>query len=161
MHLQHDMVYCADLYARPILGIVPDDVTFSAAKLFFAYGLGNNLYFPFRVGASAILYPGRPLPETMLDPSARDKPTIFFGVPTLYAAMLAIRDARNKVRSVLIAPVRLGWRGPAAGAVQTLAGALRHRHSRRHWYHRNPTYLYLESSRGVKPGSSGIVVPGL
>src|SRR5215813_8375600 len=86
VHLQHDIVYCADLYARPILGIGPEDITFSAAKLFFAYGLGNNLYFPFRVGASAILYPGRPLPETMFEIMSRDKPTIFFGVPTLYAA---------------------------------------------------------------------------
>jgi benzoate-CoA ligase len=99
VHLQHDMVYGADLYARPILGIGPEDITFSAAKLFFAYGLGNNLYFPFRVGASAILYPGRPLAETIFEIIARDKPTIFFGMPTLYAAMLAgplrHRDSRR------------------------------------------------------------------
>ena len=96
VHLQHDMVYCADLYARPILDIGPDDITFSAAKLFFAYGLGNNLYFPFRVGASAILHPGRPLPETMFEIITRERPTIFFGVPTLYAAMLAMRDVETK-----------------------------------------------------------------
>src|SRR6266511_3453576 len=96
VHLQHDMVYCADLYASQILNIGPDDVTFSAAKLFFAYGLGNDLYFPLRVGASAILYPGRPLPETMFEIIARQKPTLFFGVPTLYAAMLAIRDAEKR-----------------------------------------------------------------
>jgi benzoate-CoA ligase len=96
VHLPHDMVYCADLYARPILGIGPEDITFSAAKLFFAYSLRNNLYFPFRVGASAILYAGRPLAETMFEIISRDKPTIFFGVPTLYAAMLAIRDDETK-----------------------------------------------------------------
>lgn len=67
IHLQHDMVVCADLYARPILVINEQDMTFSAAKLFFAYGLGNNLYFPFRVGASTILHPGRPLPEKMFE----------------------------------------------------------------------------------------------
>src|SRR5919109_3310444 len=95
VHLHHDMVYCADLYARPIPDLGPDDITFSAAKLFFAYGLGNSLYFPFRVGASAVLYPGRPLPETMFEVITREQPTIFFGVPTLYAAMLAMRDAEK------------------------------------------------------------------
>src|ERR1051326_1369150 len=65
VHLQHDMLYCTEYYAKPILNITENDITFSAAKLYFAYGLGNNLYFPFSVGASAVYHPGRPLPEDM------------------------------------------------------------------------------------------------
>src|SRR3989442_1430000 len=96
VHLQHDMTYCTEFYAKPILGIRQEDITFSAAKLFFAYGLGNNLYFPFAVGASAVHYPGRPLPEDMFKVVQQYRPSIFFGVPTLYAAMLALPDAENR-----------------------------------------------------------------
>src|SRR2546425_4265889 len=62
-HLQHDMVVCSDPYGLHMLGIADRDRTFSAAKLFFAYGLGNNMYFPMRVGAQAVLYSGRPTAE--------------------------------------------------------------------------------------------------
>ncbi|MBA2680278.1 MAG: benzoate-CoA ligase family protein, partial [Ktedonobacteraceae bacterium] len=96
VHLQHDMVYCAENYARAVLGIREDDITFSAAKLYFAYGLGNNLYFPFHVGASAVYYPGRPLAEEMFKTIERYRPTIFFGVPTLFASMLALPDAEKR-----------------------------------------------------------------
>jgi benzoate-CoA ligase family protein len=96
VHLQHDMSYCTEYYAKPILGIREEDVTFSAAKLFFAYGLGNNLYFPFAVGASAVHYPGRPLPEDIFKVVQQYRPTIFFGVPTLYAGMLALPDAEKR-----------------------------------------------------------------
>ena len=96
VHLQHDMTYCTEYYAKPILGIQENDITFSAAKLFFAYGLGNNLYFPFAVGASAVLYPGRPLAEDMFKVIEQYRPTIFFGVPTLYASMLALPDAGKR-----------------------------------------------------------------
>src|SRR5205085_1886103 len=95
VHLQHDMTFCTEYYAKPILGIYENDITFSAAKLFFAYGLGNNLYFPFAVGASAVHYPGRPVPEDMFKVVERYRPTIFFGVPTLYAGMLALPDAEQ------------------------------------------------------------------
>ncbi len=96
VHLQHDMAYCTEYYAKPILNISEQDITFSAAKLFFAYGLGNNLYFPFAVGASAVLYPGRPLPEDMFKVVEQYRPTIFYGVPTLYAGMLALSDAEKR-----------------------------------------------------------------
>ena len=96
VHLQHDMAYCTEYYAKPILNISEQDITFSAAKLFFAYGLGNNLYFPFAVGASAVLYPGRPLPEDMFKVVEQYRPTIFYGVPTLYAGMLALPDAEKR-----------------------------------------------------------------
>ncbi len=96
VHLQHDIVYCTEYYAKPILGMNEHDITFSAAKLFFAYGLGNNLYFPFGVGGSAVLYPGRPQAEDMFKVVEQYRPTIFFGVPTLYASMLALPDAGKR-----------------------------------------------------------------
>ncbi len=96
VHLQHDMLYCTEYYAKPILGIKEGDITFSAAKLYFAYGLGNGLYFPFSVGASTVLYPGRPLAEDMFKVVEQYRPTIFFGVPTLYASMLALPDVGKR-----------------------------------------------------------------
>ncbi len=96
VHLQHDMSYCTEYYAKSVLGIREDDITFSAAKLYFAYGLGNNLYFPFGVGASAVHYPGRPLAEDMFKVIQQYRPTIFFGVPTLYASMLALPNAAQR-----------------------------------------------------------------
>ncbi len=76
VHLQHDMYVCCELYAKPVLGITPEDITFSAAKLYFAYGLGNGLYFPLSVGASAIHYPGRITPEAAFRTIAEQRPTI-------------------------------------------------------------------------------------
>ncbi|MBI4607981.1 MAG: AMP-binding protein, partial [Candidatus Rokubacteria bacterium] len=96
VHLQHDMVVCADTYALQVLGMSEHDRTFSAAKLFFAYGLGNNMYFPMRVGAQAVLSPPRPTPESMFEVIDRYKPTLFFGVPTLYAAMLQVKEAEKR-----------------------------------------------------------------
>jgi benzoate-CoA ligase len=89
VHLQHDMVVCSDLYARGVLGMTEDDRCFSVAKLFFAYGLGNALYFPFGVGATTILHPGPPTPPNVFDIVTRRKPTLFFSVPTSYAQLLA------------------------------------------------------------------------
>lgn len=96
VHLHHDMVYCTELYAKGVLNIQESDITFSAAKLYFAYGLGNNLYFPFGVGGSAVHYPGRPLAEDMFNVVQQYRPTIFYGVPTLYASMLALPDAEKR-----------------------------------------------------------------
>ncbi len=160
VHLHHDMVYCADLYARSILKLTPDDVTFSAAKLFFAYGLGNNLYFPLRVGASAILYPGRPLPEKMFEIIAQEKPTIFFGVPTLYASMLALPDAEktydlSSLRLCVSAgealPAELYTRWKARFGTEILDGIGT----------TEVLHIFISNHPGrVKPGSSGTIVPG-
>ena len=92
VHLQHDMVYCAENYARSVLDINENDRTFSVAKLFFAYGLGNGLYFPFYVGGTTILYPGRPEPKPIYETLTKYKPTLFFCVPTAYAGLLAAED---------------------------------------------------------------------
>ncbi|MCZ6876174.1 MAG: benzoate-CoA ligase family protein [bacterium] len=96
VHLQHDMLYVSDLFGQQFMQMTAQDRTFSAAKLFFAYGLGNNMYMPMRVGASAVLLPDRPTPEAMFETISRYRPTIFYGVPTLYAQMLQVENASSR-----------------------------------------------------------------
>src|SRR5918999_5719708 len=96
VHLQHDMWICVETYAKQVLGIRPTDTVYSAAKLFFAYGLGNAGYFPMAVGARSVLYPHRPTPEAVFEILSRHRPTLFFAVPTLYAGMLAVKDADRR-----------------------------------------------------------------
>ncbi len=88
-HEHHSMMDTALDYGQAVLGIAQDDVVFSAAKLFFAYGLGNALSFPMSVGATTILWTARPTPDDIFATLQQHQPTIFYGVPTLYAAMLA------------------------------------------------------------------------
>src|SRR3954467_13819900 len=88
VHLPSHLIATAELYARPVLGIRESDVVFSAAKLFFAYGLGNAMTFPLAVGATTILMAERPTPDAVFKRLVEKKPTIFYGVPTLYAALL-------------------------------------------------------------------------
>jgi 4-hydroxybenzoate-CoA ligase len=88
-HVHSSLKATADTYAATVLNLRPDDVVFSAAKLFFAYGLGNSMTFPMAVGASTVLLPDRPTPDVVLDIMRRHRPTLFAGVPTLYAALLA------------------------------------------------------------------------
>jgi benzoate-CoA ligase len=92
VHVHSSMIFTAELYGKGILGFKESDVVFSAAKLFFAYGLGNSLSFPLAFGAAAILMAERPTPASVFKRLVENKPTIFFGVPTLYAAMLASPD---------------------------------------------------------------------
>lgn len=92
VHVQTSMIRTAELYAQPILGIEADDVVFSAAKLFFAYGLGNGLTFPLSVGATTILLGERPTPAAVCRILREYRPTIFYGVPTLYSALLACAE---------------------------------------------------------------------
>ena len=89
VHLHSHLIATAELYAKPILGIRESDVVFSAAKLFFAYGLGNALTFPMAVGATTVLMAERPTPDAVFKRLVEKRPTIFYGVPTLYAALLA------------------------------------------------------------------------
>lgn len=88
-HVHSSLRATADTYGRQVLGIAPDDLMFSAAKLFFAYGLGNSMTFPMAVGAATALLPDRPTPDAVLGMLREHHPTIFAGVPTLYAALLA------------------------------------------------------------------------
>jgi 4-hydroxybenzoate-CoA ligase len=87
-HLHSNLAATAETYAKQVLGIREDDVVLSAAKLFFAYGLGNALTFPMSVGATIVLNPERPTPATMFALMNKYNPSIFYGVPTLFAAML-------------------------------------------------------------------------
>jgi 4-hydroxybenzoate-CoA ligase len=88
-HVHTSLMATAKLMGQGIIGIREDDVAFSAAKLSFAYGLGNAVSFPLSVGASAVLLPDRPTPQAVLDTIRRHRPTIFYAVPSLYAALLA------------------------------------------------------------------------
>ena len=89
MHRHTSLRATHDTYGRQVLGITEKDTVFSAAKLFFAYGLGNAMTFPLGEGATIVLMAGRPTPASVMEVMKRTNPTIFFGVPTLYAAMLA------------------------------------------------------------------------
>ena len=89
VHLHGHLLETSRRYAQPILGLREDDVVFSAAKLFFAYGLGNALTFPMAVGATAVLLEGPPRPESVSAILKRHQPTVFYGVPTLFGMLLA------------------------------------------------------------------------
>ena len=93
VHLQHDMAYTAASYANSVLKLTPDDICYSVPKIFFAYGLGNSLTFPFSAGACCVLVPGQPRPETVLDAIETYRPTVFFGLPTLYTALARAASA--------------------------------------------------------------------
>jgi benzoate-CoA ligase len=160
VHLHHDMTYCTEYYAKPVLGIQESDITFSAAKLFFAYGLGNNLYFPFGVGASAVHFPGRPVAEDMFKVVEQYRPTIFFAVPTLYASMLALPDAGKRfdfssVRICVSAgealPADILRRFEDSFSVPILDGI----------GSTEILHIFISNRRGeIKPGSTGKLVPG-
>jgi benzoate-CoA ligase family protein len=160
VHLQHDMVVCAETYAAQVLGIRPEDRTFSAAKLFFAYGLGNNMYFPMSVGAQAVLYPRRPTPEAVFEVISRHRPTIFFGVPTLYAAMLALPDVERRydlsslrvcVSAGEALPEQLYRRWRERFGVEILDGVGT----------TEILHIFISNRAGeARPGSSGTPVPG-
>ena len=92
VHVQTSLVQTAELYGQGVLGIGAVDVIYSAAKLFFAYGLGNALTFPISVGATSILFAGRPKPPEVSRILREQRPTIFFGVPTLFSSLLASPD---------------------------------------------------------------------
>ena len=91
-HVHSSLKATADTFGQQIIGIVEDDVVHSAAKLFFAYGLGNGMSFPMSVGATTILNSGRPTPEAVIDILTNEKPTVFCGVPTLFVALNAAWD---------------------------------------------------------------------
>ncbi len=113
VHRHRDMVVTSQLYGVDVLGAREDDVFFSAAKLFFAYGLGNAMTFPLWVGGTAVLAAPRPTPDMTFEVIERFKPTLYFGVPTLYAAQLAALDKANPVLSSVRYCVSAGEALPA------------------------------------------------
>jgi 4-hydroxybenzoate-CoA ligase len=130
-HVHTTPVAAARLMGRHVIGIREDDVVFSAAKLFFSYGMGNAMAFPLSVGATTVLLPHRPTPDAVLDVMRRHRPTIFYGVPTLFASLLAHKDMRrgagsDRLRLCISAgealPAELGKRWSDACGVDVLDG---------------------------------------
>jgi acetyl-CoA synthetase len=93
VHLQHDMAYSEAAFARNVLKLKSDDVCFSVPKIFFAYGFGNSITFPFSVGATTLLLPGQPKPAAIFEAIGRYRPTAFFGLPTLYISLTKAEGA--------------------------------------------------------------------
>jgi benzoate-CoA ligase len=136
------------------------DRTVSAAKLFFAYGLGNNGYFPLRVGGQGVLYPHRPTPDAMFELIQRHRPTLFFGIPTLYAAMLQVKEAEKRydlsclrlcVSAGEALPEELYRRWQERFGVEILDGIGT----------TEILHIFLSNRPGrARPGSTGLAVPG-
>jgi benzoate-CoA ligase len=159
VHLQSHLILTAELYAKPVLGIAEDDVVFSAAKLFFAYGLGNSLTFPMAVGATSVLVAERPTPALVARILAEKKPTLFYGVPTLYAAMLASPDLPARERVALrrcvsageALPEDIGRRWSERFGVEILDGI----------GSTEMLHIFLSNRPGaVRYGTTGVPVPG-
>ena len=130
-HVHTTPLAAARLMGRHIIGIREDDVVFSAAKLFFSYGLGNAMAFPLSVGATSVLLPQRATPEAVFEVLRRQRPTIFYGGPTLYASLLAHKDmtrgaGSDRLRLCISAgeplPRALGERWRQASGVDVLDG---------------------------------------
>ena len=103
IHLHRDIPYSVETYGTTILNIKEDDITFCSSKLFFAYGLGNSLYYPLTSGATVVLYPDQPLAEVLYEIINRYSVTIFFAVPTLYGRMLQTGGSLGKVKKCVSA----------------------------------------------------------
>jgi benzoate-CoA ligase len=159
VHLHSHLILTAELYAVPVLGIRESDVVFSAAKLFFAYGLGNALTFPLAVGATTILMAERPTPDAVFKRLVERKPTIFYGVPTLFAALLVNPAFPRKEQLSL--------------RVCTSAGEALPPEIGKRWKERTGTelldgigstemlHIFLSNYPGdVRPGTTGKPVPG-
>jgi benzoate-CoA ligase len=161
VHLQHDMVVCSERYAEGILNITDADRCFSVAKLFFAYGIGNALYFPLAVGATSILYPGPPKPQHVFETIERHRPTLFFSVPSNFAALLAYH--RDDGREFDLSSVRY-----AISAGESLPAAIFHRFKDRFGVEildaigsTEVLHMFIANRPGaVRPGSSGQIIPG-
>ncbi len=104
VHLQHDMAYSNEAFARHLLKLRPDDICFSVPKIFFAYGFGNSITFPFAAGAATLLLPGQPKPASIFAAIERFRPTVFFGLPTLYTSLTKADGADEPISP------RCGWR---------------------------------------------------
>ena len=159
IHAHSSPIQTAELYAKPILGIREDDVVFSAAKLFFAYGLGNALSFPLSVGATTVLMAERPTPPAVFARLRKHQPTIFYGVPTLFAALLANPElpARGELRLRVCAsagealPADIGKRWTDRFGVEILDGL----------GSTEMLHIFLSNRPGrVRYGTTGTPVPG-
>src|SRR5882672_6149208 len=162
VHLHHDMVVCAELYAKDVLQITENDRFFSVAKLFFAYGLGNGLYFSLSVGATSILWPGSPSPPNIYSVIEKHKPTLFFSVPSNYSTLLSYQREGDG-QDFDLSSVRY-----AVSAGEALAATLFHRFKERFNVEildaigsTEALHMFIANRPGaVRPGSSGQIMPG-
>jgi acetyl-CoA synthetase len=159
VHLQHDMLFTHLAYARHLLALTEDDLCFSVPKIFFAYGLGNSVTFPFCAGAASLLLPGRPKPAAIFDYIKRYRPTVFFGLPTLYAALTRAAEAvaadlsslrlAVSAAEILSADVFKAWHALSGLEIMEGLGSSEVLH------------IYLSNTSTMnKPGSAGRRVPG-
>jgi 4-hydroxybenzoate-CoA ligase len=171
VHSQYDMVVTSESYAQKVLKLTEDDICFSAARLFFAYGLGNGMYFPMSVGASTVLNPGRPTPEVIFRYLEKFRPTVFFGVPTLYGQMLEYKAHQDRERGTKPDPnsnhelssVRI-----CVSAGEALPEEIYYRWKKRFGLDildgigsTEMLHIFLSNQPGaIKPGSTGKPVPG-
>lgn len=167
VHLQHDMVVCAERYAKGILNMTKDDRCFSVAKLFFAYGLGNGLYFSLAVGGTSILMAGPPRPKDVFEVIERHRPTLFFSVPSNFANLLAYEKPKDEGRMPAsdfdLSSVRY-----AISAGESLPAALFYRFKKRFGVEildaigsTEVLHMFIANRPGaVRPGSSGQIIPG-
>jgi benzoate-CoA ligase len=161
VHRHADMLFASRNYASSILGLRADDLTFSVSKLFFAYGLGNGMYFPLSVGARMVLNPERTDVAQVIEIVARHRPTVFFAVPTLFAAVL--REAERPGRRVDFSSVR-----KCVSAGETLPAEIFNAWKRQFGIEildgigsTEMLHIFISSVPGnCKPGSCGFPVPG-
>ena len=159
VHLHHDIIYTCETYARHVLEVTEDDICFSASKLFHAYGLGNNISFPYWAGASTVLFPGKPMPDAILGTTQRFNPTLFFSVPTLYNAMLNHEGAGDydlssirlcvSAAEALPAGIWRRWKETFGSVILDGIGSTEMLH-----------IFVSNTPEEIKPGSSGKPVPG-
>jgi benzoate-CoA ligase len=160
VHQHKDALVTTQSFARQVMQIGPEDRTFSVSKLFFAYGLGNGLYFPLAVGASTILNPERSKPEHVLPMVARYRPTIFYSVPTFYAALL---QTAEKGAAADFSSVRL-----AVSAGEALPAEIFERFKKRFGLEildaigsTEMLHMFISSRQGrIRPGSCGTPLDG-
>jgi benzoate-CoA ligase len=159
VHLQHDINYTCETYARNVLRVSEEDHVFSASKLFHAYGLGNGISFPYWAGASTVLYPGKPTPEEILHTAQANRPTLFFSVPTLYNAILNHPGAEEcdlssirlcaSAAEALPASIWRRWKDTFGSTILDGIGSTEMLH------------IFVSNTEDeLKPGSSGKPVPG-
>lgn len=159
-HVHSSLKYTANTYGRQVLDIQPDDVVFSVAKLFFAYGLGNAMTFPMSVGATSFLLSGRPTPQSVAAVMEQARPTVFCSVPTNYAAMAAEFEGKpapgaERLRRCISAgealPAEIGARWKRLFGADILDGV----------GSTELLHIFLSNRPGdVVPGTSGVAVPG-
>ncbi|MGH3424727.1 MAG: benzoate-CoA ligase family protein, partial [Nocardioidaceae bacterium] len=158
MHRHANIRHVCETYGMQVLGITPEDSCLSIAKMFFAYGIGNSVFFPLSVGATTILEPRRPTPEVVRDRVTSSRPTLFFGVPTFFAALLS-----SGIPDDTFSSVRLG-----ASAGETLPAPLLERFRDRFGVEiidgigaTEALHIFLSNRPGeVHPGTTGQPVPG-